>query len=377
MKINIASFGGRTHMLDTARELEKFGHEVRFYSFVPTKRAVRFGLKKEINKSYFLLALPFLMLQKITHRSFWSIYLFQRFFDVYVALIMPSCDIFIGQSPMHVFALKKAKQKYNAITILERGASHIITMIKILETIPTNKTKCIMPDMLLKRDLLGYELADYISIASEFQKRSFVENGIPVSKLLINPYGFSLSQFSPTEKPTDESYDVIMVGGWSYRKGSDIATEAVRKLNIRLLHVGSIVDVEFPKDDNFKHIDAVEQSQLVNYYSKAKIFILPSREDGFGLVLSQAMACGLPIVCSKNTGGRDLINILEENKWIIEMEEYSAECLTKCISKSLELAASQSKGIRDYAGVDIDTLTWEAYGSRYNMNIERITVGGC
>lgn len=377
MKINIASFGGRTHMLDTARELEKFGHEVRFYSFVPTKRAVRFGLKKKINKSYFFLALPFLMLQKITHRSFWSIYLFQRFFDIYVALIMPSCDIFIGQSPMHVFALKKAKQKYNAITIIERGASHIISMVKILETIPSNKGKCIMPDMLLKRDLLGYELADYISIASEFQKRSFLENGIPVSKLLINPYGFSLSQFSPTEKPTDESYDVIMVGNWSYQKGCDLIIEAIRQLNVRLLHVGNVGDVEFPNDEKFTHVDSVDQSKLINYYSASKIFVLPSRQDGFGMVLSQAMVCGLPIVCSKNTGGRDLINILEDNKWIIEMEEYSSECLTECISKSLELAASQPKGIRDYAGGDIDKLTWEAYGSRYNKNIERIAVGGC
>ena len=53
MIINIASFGGRTHMLDTARELEKFGHIVRFYSYVPTKRAMKFGLKKECSYSLY------------------------------------------------------------------------------------------------------------------------------------------------------------------------------------------------------------------------------------------------------------------------------------------------------------------------------------
>lgn len=52
MVINIASFGGRTHMLDTARELARHGHTVRFYSYVPTKRAVRYGLPKECSFSY-------------------------------------------------------------------------------------------------------------------------------------------------------------------------------------------------------------------------------------------------------------------------------------------------------------------------------------
>lgn len=372
MKINIASFGGRTHMLDTARELEKFGHDVRFYSFVPTKRAIKFGLKKECNRSYFFIALPFLALQKITRRSFLSVYLFHRFFDIYVGLIMPKCDIFIGQSPLHVFALKRAKKKFKAITILERGSSHILTMIKILETFPSNEGKTVMPEMFIKRDLQGYEITDYISIASAFQKRSFLENKVALSKLLINPYGTSLSSFYPTEINIKNSYDVIMVGQWSYRKGCDLITEAVRKMGIRFLHIGSFTDLEFPEDKNFTHVDSVDQSDLVNYYKQAKVFILPSREDGFGMVVSQALVCGLPIVCSRNTGAYDLVNFLEDKKWMIEMQEYSIDCLIKSIEKALELAESQPRGKRNYAKDAIEELTWKKYGARYNKNIQLI-----
>jgi UDP:flavonoid glycosyltransferase YjiC (YdhE family) len=50
MKINIASFGGRSHLLDTARELEKFGHEVRFYSYVPSKRAIIMYMENKSKK---------------------------------------------------------------------------------------------------------------------------------------------------------------------------------------------------------------------------------------------------------------------------------------------------------------------------------------
>ena len=122
MVINIASFGGRTHLLDTARELEKFGHTVRFYSYVPTKRAVKFGLKKECSYSLFYWAIPFLILFKFFGHKRWINIAYQYCFDFFTAYFMKPCDVFIGQSPMHCYSLKYAKKKYNAITILERGS---------------------------------------------------------------------------------------------------------------------------------------------------------------------------------------------------------------------------------------------------------------
>lgn len=373
MKINVASFGGRTHMLDTARELERNGHDVKFYSFVPTSRAMKFGLKPECNKSYFMLALPFLALQKMTKRSFWSQYIFQFFFDLYVGLIMSKCDVFIGQSPMHIFAIKSAKRRFKAITILERGSSHILIMSKIFQEIEGNKNKLLMPTYFIKRDLKGYELADYISIASDFQKRGFLEHGIQSSKILINMYGTSLSQFHPTSYPVDNVFDVIMVGNWCYRKGCDLIIEAVKKINISFLHIGSVGDLEFPLEDNFSHIDTVDQKDLINYYKRAKVFVLPSREDGFGMVLSQAVACGLPIVCSKNTGGPDLKRLFDNTEWIIEMEDYSSDCLANSLLVALELSEKQKKdNVRDYVGDRIHDFTWEAYGKRYQENLNKI-----
>jgi glycosyltransferase involved in cell wall biosynthesis len=42
-------------------------------------------------------------------------------------------------------------------------------------------------------------------------------------------------------------------------------------------------------------------------YSQASVLVLPSVEDGFGLVIGQAMACGVPVIATTNTGGPDLI----------------------------------------------------------------------
>ena len=67
-KINILS-PGRFHVLDLARELDKNGFDVKFYSFVPTKRAMRFGLPKHCSASIFVLMLPFLALCRIFNRN--------------------------------------------------------------------------------------------------------------------------------------------------------------------------------------------------------------------------------------------------------------------------------------------------------------------
>ena len=48
--------------------------------------------------------------------------------------------------------------------------------------------------------------------------------------------------FKPTLKK-NKPYDVIMVGGWSYRKGCDLIIEAMKQMKLKFLHVGSIVDI--------------------------------------------------------------------------------------------------------------------------------------
>ena len=367
MIINIASFGGRSHLLDLSRELANLGHEVRFYSYVPTRRAKHFGLNPKNNYSYFILALPFILLMQFTKQASWSEYLFHVVFDHIIAWYSKPCDVFIGQSPMHVYSLIYSKRKYKATVILERGTSHVLEQVKALSQNPKLKGKMYKPNYEINRDIKGYLNADYISIASEHVRKSFLKNSIPSDKLFINPYGVCVSDFKPTELISENIYDLIIVGQWSYRKGCDILIEACLNLDLKLLHVGPIVDMDFPTIENFVHVDPVDQRELANYYKLAKVFVLPSREEGLALVQLQAILCGLPIVCSKHTGGIDLKVFLKEAKWIIEMDNLSVEALVGSIKKALKLANTQY-GLRSYylEGNTETQLSWESYGKRYN-----------
>ena len=65
----------------------------------------------------------------------------------------------------------------------------------------------------------------------------------------------------------------------------------------------------FPDEINFKHQNIVPESELIYYYSKAKVFVLLSKDEGLALVQPQAVACGLPLVITKHTGGDDFVTI--------------------------------------------------------------------
>ena len=116
-----------------------------------------------------------------------------------------------------------------------------------------------------------------------------------------------------------------MVGGWSFRKGCDLIVEALKDTNLTFLHVGGIVDMEFPSWPNFTHVDAVDQSKVIDYYHKAKIALLPSREEGLAMVQAQAIACNLPLVGSIDSGAEDLKKMVEYPEYITIIEEYTPD----------------------------------------------------
>ena len=82
--------------------------------------------------------------------------------------------------------------------------------------------------------------------------------------------------------------------------------------------------------------------------------------DGFGMVLTQAIACGLPVVCSSETGSKEIKTQLEDNKFITVMEDYNCKELTKCVKIALDISRTQ-KGRRFYPKSLESKLSWEAY----------------
>ena len=281
---------------------------------------------------------------------------------------MRDCDVCIAMSGCFKYAPTRSKKR-GAIFITERGSTHILTQKAILdEVMPKGKS---VPDFNVKRELACYEAADYIAIGSDFVKEDMLNRGIPYEKLFLNPYGVDLSMFTPSLNTENKEFDVIYVGNWSIQKGADLFTQAVQELpDLKFVHVGSISDAPLCKLPNLEHIAPVDQRQLPEYYQRSRIFLFPSRQDGFGMVLSQAMACNLPIVATTTCGATTLKRLVSFPEYIQVYNSPSVENLSNGIRKAIQ---QQRELTFHYGGTAVEKLSWDAYGKRYAYFLLKIT----
>lgn len=377
LKIAIATTG-RFHVLDLARELSALGHEVKFYSYVPKTRAIRYGLPEECHVSLLPILLPLLLLERVLGR--WAKPILSKWIrltmDWTVCQRLQPCDVLICMSGIYVDTPKLAKSKFGAKVYVERGSRHILSQLAILNKIPGAGVPTAFD---VQQELASYEIADFVVIPAEHVRQSFVEEyGFAAERLFINPYGVDVDLFTPNPRSETKIYvaTAIFVGAWSLQKGVDIMVEAVKKVeNLKLIHVGSIVDYPFPADDlTFTHIDTVDQMQLPEYYRNASFLILPSRQEGLALIQAQALGCGLPIVCTHRTGGADLARYIEHPEAIFVVEVDSVDSLVSGIRQAASL-------FKTFAGSDLlgaqgrGALSWLAYGQRYETELLRNMAG--
>jgi glycosyltransferase involved in cell wall biosynthesis len=274
------------------------------------------------------------------------------------------CDVFICMSGIYLEAARFAKERYGATIWLERGSRHILSQDQILAAIPGAERPS---QLAIRRELAGYALADRVVIPSHHVAESFRRDGPIHAKLFYNPYGVDLGKFPQRrEKASAEPFSFLLVGTWCLRKGCDLLADAVRReARARLIHVGAIGDLDFPADDDrFVHVDPVPQSELAGFYTGADVFVLVSREDGFGVVLSQALASGLPLICTDRTGGADLAHTPALASRITVVAAGDIDALAQAIAAWCDRLRARDH-LPPLAAIDRETLSWAAYGRRY------------
>lgn len=371
LRVAIAT-AGRFHVFDLAHELRAFGHDVTLYSYVPRQRARHFGIKDE----WYVSLLPFTGLALIWGRLMprlaprmreWLLY---KLINWAVIARLRPCDIFICMSGIYLEAARHAKRKFNAKIWLERGSQHILSQDEILGKIPNAERPS---ELTIRRELEGYRIADRIVIPSKHVEDSFRRDPAAFAKLFRNPYGVDIDRFpSRICRTINKYFTFLFVGSWSLRKGCDILAMAVMRLsNVRLIHVGPLSDARFPEnDERFIHVEAVSQTELSQFYAQANGFVLASREDGFGMVLSQALASGLPAICTDRTGGPDLADTaaLAGRIFVVPHDD---ECALAAAMQSLSDRLKSGDRFPPLGPEDRNQLSWTSYARRYSDELLR------
>ena len=160
---------------------------------------------------------------------------------------------------------------------------------------------------------LEYELADAIIVASDYVRDSFLAAGFPEKKLAR----FDVSappRFVPARRPDDGIFRIVYVGSLSVAKGTPLLVEAFSRFAVpeaELWLVGGWgtrrmrrwLEARCAADPRIH----IAPGDPLPYVQRADLYVHPSYQDGSPYAPLEALACGVPVVVTTETGTKELI----------------------------------------------------------------------
>ncbi len=380
MQVIQATFG-TFHHFHLARELKSRGYLKQIFSTYPWRRLKREGLPRDCVSTFpWLHTLPLVAgryLPQVINRKIVDI--IPTSFDSWLCRQISACDAYVALSGSGEKSGRRAQQ-LGAKYVCDCGSSHARYQRQIMLeeyrrwgiTVPEWREP--------RREETEYENADAITVLSGFAKRSFIECGVPAEKIHMTLLGVQLDAFRQTAEPPTDSFEILFAGSVSFRKGIPYLLDAFRNFRHtrkRLRIVGNVHQEITPylKSQDLSDVEITgprPQSELATMMSQSHVLVLPSIEDGFGMVMTQAMACGCPVISSVNTGGPDLYNDGEEGLIVpIRSPEAILHALQRLADDpSLRQSMSEAslRRVQSFGG-------WHQYGENYSTFLKALC--GC
>ena len=314
MKVNLSSVG-RFHHFDLAKTLAGRGCLEVFYTGYP--RSHVHGVPPTRIKSFPYVVAPMMLagrygLPGIARALNWTA---AETFDRWVASQLRPCDVFVANESNGRHSYQRAR-KLGAKLVCNCGQGHVEFVRETLQE-EYRRWGMDFPDYdarSLEKRLHEYDEADLITVLSNFARSTFLDRGVPKSKLAVVRPAADLSRFQPSPKH-DRVFRVLFVGTLGIRKGLGYLLEALSDLRLsdfELLLIGSLsaeaksLLARFRDKVPFRVVGFVPRTQLYRYYSQGSVLVLPSLVEGLAGVMAQAMACGLPVIATPHTGAANL-----------------------------------------------------------------------
>ena len=163
------------------------------------------------------------------------------------------------------------------------------------------------------------EHVDFVLSPSSFVSRTFLERGFKPEQILRNIYPVDLCRFAPKKEKRDKNkpLTIISTGGLSLRKGAPYLLESFRLIHerhptarfllTRAIHDNVIAILAKYRDLPVDWSPVLPHAELAERLRGSDLFVLPSLEEGLVRSALEAMACGLPVILTPNTGSADYI----------------------------------------------------------------------
>lgn len=200
----------------------------------------------------------------------------------------------------------------------------------------------------------------------------------------VIPHGVDGAQFNPAVRGryravarqrlqlTDQDVLHLFVG--DLRKGFNQAVEALATAPGRLIGVSRSNPDEAAAVAARLGLSArvtllPPTDSIEEYYGAADTFVFPTPYDAFGMVITEAMACGLPVITTRAAGAADLID--DGRTGLLLADSANVEALSKAMRRLAENALERQT-IGDAAAAEMRTRTWDSVADRTMALYERV-----
>jgi glycosyltransferase involved in cell wall biosynthesis len=220
------------------------------------------------------------------------------------------------------------------------------------------------------------EMADLVLCPSVFVRDTMLQNGVPAEKCLVNPFGVDTSVFTRrTEPPQTPLF--ICTGMICLRKGHQYLFRAFELMkrsipDAQLICVGGYRP-DFRRErvkwaGTFQHHEHLSHQQLAPLLARSTAFVLPSLEEGFARVLAEAMAAGLPVIATYESGATTLVRNEVEGFIVPQRDpQRLAEAMIRAATdRELNRRMGDAAYLRGARG-----NSWQDYGDRLLVEYQR------
>lgn len=227
----------------------------------------------------------------------------------------------------------------------------------------------------LAKQMAGLEATEFFLAPSHFVQRGLEYCGIQSDSIFVLPYG---TNFEPQKEPQmiPDVVRFIYVGQVTHRKGMHYLLKAFSELE----PFGVEIDIigGWPSNSelyrmykgfrNIRFHGNILHAQVREMLLQDNVFVFPSLSEGLSLSCLEAMSCGLPIICSVNSGANDFVQN-GYNGFVIRPDDISA------LKEKILFFYNNPKEIVEFSKNTLNTIgeiTWDTYSARINRLLHEL-----
>jgi glycosyltransferase involved in cell wall biosynthesis len=245
----------------------------------------------------------------------WRLWKTRVTFDARAARRLPAADSLMAFNRQAMAQFRTAREQGYGSLSLVTGSPHVRRVARqhglAYDAYPLERS---FGTFIVERYLAEYEQAERIFVASRYTWESFTEQGIPDERLALFPLTPD-PRFRPPDRPqAPDTFNVVYAGSLSVAKGVPLLIDAFRRLphrDLRLILIGNwktrgmrrFMGEALAGDERIE----VSPGDPLPHLHRAGVCVHPAYEDGFAYAPAEALACGVPVLVTADTGMKDLI----------------------------------------------------------------------